>query len=326
MNIIPLLKEIASNYKKDNIPTFAASVAYYTAFSFIPIIVFSLVIISFFYNPDEAQSQIVTQTRQIVGSNEAQTIEEILVNVRTPDGGIVQVLFGVVLLIWSGSSVFTQLEIALNSIFRVKTKDKLGIGEVIKNRFLTFSLVGVIAFLLLVSLVATIVITFITTNIQSILPFPRFIVELINIILPFVLITILFAIIFRLLPDVIIPKKVLWIGSVLTSFLFTIGKTLIGFYLGTTSPGGAYGASAIIIVLLLWVFYSSQIFFIGAEFMKAYAKLTHKKIIPKSQAVKFEITPLTNEKNPTFLAKVLGYFAAALVAEKFGDKLKKKVK
>lgn len=320
-----IIKDTVQGYKQDNIGTYAASVSYFTTISLVPILIFSLLIIGLFYSPNVAESQLVRQTNTVIGSQGAETIKQILSNVRAPGGGIFPFVFGIVLLIWSGSRIFAQLETALNNIWQVKSKESVGMLQKIKDKFFTFSMVGVVAFLLLISLVATVVISLLTSTLSTVLPIPGFALDLGNLIIPYLMITVMFAIVFKVLPDVIIPWKIIWIGAAFTSLLFTIAKTFIGLYLANSSIGSAYGAASSIILLLIWVFFSSQIFFIGAEFMKSYARNTEVSIRPKEEAIHYEISITEDKKRTSLLAKTLGFFAVGMFLEVIGKEKQNKV-
>ena len=212
---------------------------------------------------------------------------------------------------------------ALNAIFDVTKKGSGGIKGIILEKLLTFSMVGVIGFLLIISLTISAVLSAVNSVFANLLPFPQFLLETLNFIISFGILTLLFAVIYKILPDIQIPWKYLWIGSAITSLLFTIGKTVIGIYLGFSSVGSAYGAAGSLIIILVWVYYTALIFLFGAELTQVYALQSGVILNPKKGAVLLEAPVGKMKKDKAILSKkvqetlqpLLAYMLAGFIAE-----------
>ncbi|PSB23008.1 YihY/virulence factor BrkB family protein [filamentous cyanobacterium CCP2] len=286
----PLLKATFSEWSEDKVPRLAAALAYFTVFSLAPLLVISISIAALFFGEEAARGQIVGQIQGLVGQEGAEAIETMIANADQRDGGVVASLIGIVTLLIGASGVFGQLQDALNTIWEVAPKPGRGIFNFIRTRFLSFGMVLIIGFLLLVSLVVSAALASIGTFMSGMLPDLAPLWELVNFAVSFAAITFLFALIYRVLPDVKIAWGDVWIGAAVTALLFTIGRTLIGIYLGSVAVGSAYGAAGSLVIILVWVFYSAQILLFGAEFTQVYARKYGSHIRPTSLAV-----PLTDE-------------------------------
>ena len=283
-SIFRLLKEAFIEWQQDKASILAAALAYYTVFSITPLLVIAISIAGAVFGQEAAQGEIVEQINQLVGQQGAEAIETALANADRPQVGSIASIISVVLLFIGASGVFAQLQQALNTVWNVKPKDDEGIWGFIRKRLLSFGMVLAIGFLLLVSLILSAMLSGISKLELNLLPGLTPIWQIVNFALSFGSIALLFALIYKLLPDVKIRWKDVIIGAVITALLFTIGKFLIGLYLGRGSLGSAYGAAGSLIVFLAWVFYSAQILLFGAELTQVYARRYGKKIRPDSHA------------------------------------------
>ena len=283
-----LLKEAFHEWQQDKVSLLAAALAYYTLFSITPLLVIAIAIAGAVFGQDTAKGEIVQQMNELVGEQGAQVIEIALANANQPQLGSIASIISVVILLVGASGVFAQLQEALNTVWNVKAKPNGGIWQLIRKRLLSFGMVLVIGFLLLVSLVLSATLSSISKLEINLFPSFSSLWQLLNIAISFGFISLLFALIYKYLPDVRIRWKDVWVGAIITSLLFTIGKYLIGFYLGRGSLGSAYGAAGSLIIFLAWVFYSAQILLFGAEFTQVYARKYGAKIRPNRH------TELTN--------------------------------
>ena len=248
----------------------AAALSYYTAFSFGPLLIIVISIAGLIFGEEAARGEISNQITYLIGKDSADMIQIIIKGASNVSTGIFAGILSIILLILGSVAVFIELQESLNIIWGVELKPGRGIWGFIKNRLISFSMVIVTGFLLMISLLINSLINllsnFINDNIKDFLPMT----EIINFITSFVVITLLFAMIFKYLPDVLISWKYVWFGAVITSLLFSIGKYLIGFYLGNSSYTSTYGAAASVVVLFVWIYYSGIILFFGAEFTQVY--------------------------------------------------------
>lgn len=281
----PLLKETFSEWTEDKVPRLAAALSYFTVFSLAPLLVIAISVAAIFFGEEAARGQIVGQIQGLVGQEGATAIETMITNADKTEGGVFATTVGIITLLIGASGVFGQLQDALNTIWEVAPKPGRGIANFIRSRFLSFGMVLVIAFLLLVSLVVSAVLAGIGTYMSGALPGLTALWGIINFVISFAVITLLFALMYKVLPDVQITWGDVWIGAVVTAFLFTIGRTLIGIYLGSAAIGSAYGTAGSLVVILVWVFYSAQILLFGAEFTQVYARRYGSRIRPAPIAV-----------------------------------------
>jgi membrane protein len=289
-SFFPLLKTTFSEWMEDKAPRLAAALAYFTVFSLAPLLVIAISIAAIFFGEEAARGQIVGQIQGLVGEEGAAAIEAMIANANQVEGGVVATIVGVVTLLIGASGVFGQLQDALNTIWEVAPKPGRNIAHFLRSRFLSFGMVLVMGFLLLVSLLLSATLAGIGTYMAGLLPGFAPLWEAVNFLVSFAIITLLFALIYKVLPDVKITWGDVWIGAAFTALLFSIGRTLIGIYLGSAAVGSAYGAAGSFVVILVWVFYSAQILLFGAEFTQVYAHRYGSQIRPASIAV-----PLTDE-------------------------------
>ncbi len=281
-----VLKQTVAEWTEDRAPMLGAALAYYTVFSLAPLLIISIAIAGFVLGDEAARGQVFDQMRSLIGDQGAKATQDMVQSAGAkPSTGIVATITGIVTLLFGASGVFGQLQTSLNIIWGVEPKPGRGVKGLIKDRFLSFGFILVVCFLLLVSLVMSAGITFVAKWAGTMTAGTEVLAQVINIGLSLTVITVLFALIFKFLPDAKIAWRDVWIGAFVTSLLFTIGKFGLGLYLGTSSVGSSFGAAGSLIVLLLWVYYSSQILFFGAELTQVYANQCGSRILPAPDAV-----------------------------------------
>ncbi len=279
-----VIKETVSDWQEDKASELAAALAYYTAVSIAPLLVLIVVIVGFVMGQQgTAQSQLIAQLRGAMGEQGAQFLETVLENAQQPTLASVAGILSFLTLLWGSTNVFSQLQSSLNTIWEVAPKPGRGIWGTIKDRFLSLSLVLGVAFLLLVSLVLSSVLSTVSGWGEGILPGADWLWQIVNFAVSFAVIMLLFALIYKILPDAKIVWRDVWLGAAVTALLFNIGKFALGLYLA--NAGSAYGVVGSLVVFLLWVYYSAQVLFLGAEFTQSYARNRGSGIQPKDDAV-----------------------------------------
>jgi membrane protein len=289
-NVFGLLKQTFQEWLGDKAPQLGAALAYYTVFSLAPLILVLLAIVGVIFRDDPAGAwnKITEQMSYFLDSSTVQVVQNIAQKASEPGKSTIATIIGVALAIFGASGVFGQLQDALNTIWGVKAKPGGGIWGFLRSRFLSFAMVGGVCFLLLVSLTLESLLKAFSHYVQSVLPGGIVVALAVYLIFDFAVVVLLFAMIFKFLPDVQIQWRDVWIGAVITAILFGIGKWLLGFYLGSGAAGSAYGAASSLITLLLWVYYSSQILLFGAEFTQVYAARAGRAFKPTEYAVLVE--------------------------------------
>jgi membrane protein len=280
-----LLKETYQDWSEDKASQLAAALAYYTAFSIAPLLLISIVVAGFVFGREAAQGQIFAQLEGLLGADAASVVQTSIANSQQSGAGTLSAIVGIATLIWSASSLFAQLQDALNTIWEVQPDPKGGMLAFIKRRFLSMTMVLGIAFVLLVSLVLSAGLSAVGNLLGNLLPGGAIFWQIINFMISFAIITALFAAIYKVLPDATVAWGDVWIGAAVTALLFTVGKLLIGLYLGHASVGSTFGAAGSLLVFLVWVYYSAQILFFGAEFTQVYARKYGSRIQPAEGAV-----------------------------------------
>lgn len=269
--VISLLKQTFTEWQEDKAPTLAAALAYYTVFSLAPLLIIVIAIAGLVFGPDAAQGQIVAQLQSLIGKEGAETVQELILKASEPKSGMIATLVGIATLLWGASNVFTNLKEALNTIWNVSPPPGRGIWGFLQDRVLSFAMILGIGFLLLVSLVISAILAAVSYWLNGFLQLPINIWQIVDFAISFGVVTLLFALIYKLLPDVNLAWNDVWIGAAITSVLFTIGKSLIGVYLGGSGIASTYGAAGSFVIILLWINYSAQILFLGAEFTQVWA-------------------------------------------------------
>ncbi|HEY0160956.1 MAG TPA: YhjD/YihY/BrkB family envelope integrity protein [Thermoanaerobaculia bacterium] len=268
---ITLFKETFKEFSEDKVPRLGAALAYYTIFSIGPLLLIAIAMAGIFLGQEAAQGRISAELGKLLGPKMAEALEQMIQAAAKPKSGTIATIVGVLTLMLGASGVFGQLKDALNTIWNVEPKPSAGIKGFIMERFLSMAMVLGIGFLLLITLVFDAAISAMGPVLERLIG-GEAIAHLIQLALSFVVATVLFACIFRLLPDLKIAWHDVWFGAVFTSILFVLGKWGLGVYLGKAAVGSAYGAAGSLVILLVWVYWSAQILFLGAEFTQVYAR------------------------------------------------------
>lgn len=298
-----LLKNTISEFNDDNAIKLSASLSYYTIFAIPPLMIIIITLCGFFFGKDAVTGELYGQINQLVGNDAAIQIQNAIKNVELSDSNVFAAVFGGIMLLIGASGVFAEIQSSINFIWGLKAKPNKGLKKFIQNRLMSFSMIVSVGFLLLVSLLVNSVMDLLSAKLKSYFQEGTiYIFYVLNMVLVFAIITLLFTIIFRTLPDGKIRWKDAFIGSSFTAVLFMIGKFAIGLYLGNSTVASVYGAAGSIVIILVWVYYSAIILYFGAEFTKVYAKAFGGSISPNEYSVEiqkeiFEITDAeTNTK------------------------------
>jgi membrane protein len=270
--LFSLLKQTASAWIDDNAPSRAASLSYYTVFSIAPLLLIAVAIAGLVFGQQVVGGELSTQLDGLLGASGGQAVLAMMASASHLGHGVIASIVGVVLLVLGACGAFVELHDTLNAMWKVDKKETTGVLAFLRARLLSFAMIGVIAFLLLVSLVVSAALAAVGHFATNALPAGEALLHLLNFLVSFAVITFLFAAIFKILPDAKVPWKDVWLGAAVTSLLFGIGKLLIGLYLGKSSVASSYGAAGAFAVLLIWIYYSAMIVFFGAEFTQVHAR------------------------------------------------------
>lgn len=251
----------------DNVTRLGAALAFYTTIAVAPLMVLAIAAAGIIFDETTARERVLAEITNLAGSPASSAIQSVH-NPATTNSGVIATVLSTVTLIFGAFGVFRHLQDALNSIWRVETPPGQGWKWFLMRRLFSFATVLITGFLLVVSLIASAVITWLETRMVGLVDLPVGLIQIGNLIFSLGVVTLLFALIFRLLPDRPIPWRHVWFGAAVTAFLFTAGKTILGFYLSRATLTSAYGAAGSLIVLLLWSYYAAQIVFLGAEFTR----------------------------------------------------------
>lgn len=282
--VLWLFKEAVREWSEDYASRLAAAISYYTVFSIAPLLIIAIGVAGLVFDRSVATQQMVGQMRELVGDKGAEIIMTMLENFNQGGSGIIATLVGVVTLLVGASGAFAQLQNALNTIWEVRRRKGSGVWGVVKARLLSFSLVLVIGFMLMVSLVVSAAVSAMGKFLHETLPMSSAVIQFINFAIGMAITTLLFGLIFKILPDAIIRWRDVWVGAGVTAMLFSLGRFAIGLYLGRSSVSSAYGAAGSLIILLIWINYSTQILLFGAEFTQVYTNRFGAPIRPKPNA------------------------------------------
>lgn len=281
-----LIKDSFEGFDNDKVLKLSGSLAYFTIFSIGPMLLVIIFFADLFYGREAVEGTIYGQINGFVGSEAAAQIQQIIKNASMSGNSTVTAIVGFITLIIGATTVFAEIQDSINTIWNLKTKPEKGWLKFFLNRLLSFSVVIGLAFLLLVSLVLNGIMEAFSNRLSNVFPeLAVMVIYVINLILTFVVITLLFATIFKALPDARIKWRDVMTGAIVTALLFMLGKFAISYYIGRSNIGSTYGAAGSLIILLLWVYYSSIILYYGAEFTKAYAVHFGNRIYPNSYAV-----------------------------------------
>lgn len=281
-----ILRNSFTGFINDNALKLSASLSYYTTFAIGPLLILIMSLAGAFFGKDAVQGRIYHQIKGLVGSEAALQVQQIIINIQGTRATTAGTIIGGIVLFIGATGVFTEMQDSINYIWSVKAKPKKGWIKFLMNRLISFSLIVAISFILLVSLVVSALLSLLSDQLTRL--FPDYTVQfiyLLNTAITIVVISLLFAVIFKVLPDAIISWKDAFIGAAFTTMLFLAGKFAIGYYLGNSKLGITYGTAASIIIILSWVYYSAIILYFGAEFTKMFALSHGHGIKPKDTAV-----------------------------------------
>jgi membrane protein len=284
-----LLKTTVLEFNDDNAIKLSAALAYYTIFALPPLLIIIITICGVFFGEDAVAGELYGQINGLVGDSAAIQIQETIKNVQLSGSNVFATIFGVGMLLIGASGVFAEIQSSINFIWGLRAKPNKGFKKFIQNRLMSFSMIVSVGFLMLVSLFVSTILDLMSVRLK--LYFPEstvYLFNVINLIIILISITLLFAIIFKALPDGIIKWKDAFIGASCTAVLFMIGKFAIGFYLGSSTTASVYGAAGSVIIILVWVYYSAIILYFGAEFTKVYAKTYGGNISPNEYSVEIK--------------------------------------
>lgn len=281
-----VLKKSFSGFASDKVTKLSASLSYYTVFSLGPMLIVILYVCGIFLGREAIEGTVFQQLRGFIGPDAAMQIQDIIKNASLSGKSTIAAVIGIATLLFAATTVFAEIQDSINSIWNLKPKPKTGWVKLVKDRLLSFGLIASLGFLLLVSLGVTAIVEGLMNKLIA--RFPDITVTLIyilNLIITFAVVTSLFAVVFKVLPDAIIKWKDVIAGAVTTAVLFMLGKFAISFYIGKTNVASTYGAAGSLVILLVWVYYSAMILYFGAEFTKAFAMKFGGAIHPSEYAV-----------------------------------------
>src|SRR5690242_714974 len=290
-----LFKETFREFIEDNAIKLSAALSYYTIFSLPPLLIIIISASGFFFGDEAVRGELFGQINGLVGNTAALQIQETIRNVKLSNSNTFITTIGIIILFIGASGVFAEIQDSINYIWGIKAKPKRGFIKFLKNRLMSFSMIGSTGFLLLVGLIVNSLMSLL--NDRLVVYFPSLNVHFyytVNTIIIFIIITLLFTGIFKTLPDGKVSLRDCIIGASFTAFLFMIGKFAIGAYLGSSAVASVYGAAGSVILILVWVYYSAIILYFGAEFTKVYAQTHGKKIIPNKYSFRIEKIKNTN--------------------------------
>lgn len=269
-----LLKETVDEWQQDKVDRMAAALAYYTLFSIAPLLVIAVAVAGAVFGQEAARGEVVTQIQGLLGKAGAEVVQTALANTQNPQAGngIVPTLISTLVLIFGASGVFVQLQDSLNAVWNVEVSSKAGVKAVVRKRIFSFAMVITIGFILMISLVVSAGLAALSTFTNQLFPALTSLWKLLNLGISLGTFTFLFALIYKYIPDIKIAWRDVLVGAAFTSVLFSIGKELLGLYLGNGAFGSTYGAAGSLVTVLAWIYYSVQIMLFGAEFTQVYTR------------------------------------------------------
>ncbi len=281
--MVILIKQTVREWQNDDVSRLAAALAYHTAFSMTPLLVIVFAIAGAFWGTEAVQGYFLSETEHLIGEEGAELIKGMVANASRGNNDTIAMIIGTATLLLGATGVFTHLRTALNTIWGVpKTSVPTGIGALACSKILSFGLLLTVGFLLLVSLIISAGIAAMDQFVRGLFPSIQLLLSVVNFVVSTGLITVLFALLYKWLPDAKVEWPDVWIGAALTAILFSIGKFVIGLYLGNSGIASTYGAAASFAIILVWIYYSAQIFFFGAELIQVYANRYGSRIGFKS--------------------------------------------
>lgn len=324
--IFQLLRTTFTEWNEDHAPRMAAALSYYTAFSLAPLLVVIIAIVGFIYSGDTARIEIIREIQQTAGTDAAEMVDNLIQQGFNPGEGIISTVIAIVTLLLGAIGVFDQLQGALNTIWKVDEEPQEGgILTLLRNKLLSFGMILVIGFLLLVSLVISTLLASVDTLLSGILPSTQTLLQVISFVVSLGITAVLFALIYKVLPDAAVAWRDVWVGALLTALLFSVGRYLLSWYLGNSATASAYGAAGSFVLILLWVYYSAQILLFGAEFTQVYSRQYGSHASQSAAAV--PVVPLPPPAHPALpqpkasaassLIFTIGTLIVALIAGRF---------
>ncbi|WP_313620111.1 YihY/virulence factor BrkB family protein [Achromobacter sp.] len=267
-----LVKQTVMNWLDDYAPSMGAAIAFYTVFSLAPLVIIVIGIAGLFWGREAVQGQLFEQVSALVGVEGGKAVESVVLGAQEPVQGIAATIISVVVLVIGATTVFSELQSALDRIWKVNAKKQSGIWALIRARLLSFGLILTLAFLLLVSLFVSTLLTALGSWLGGGIPGWEMLLQAVNTAITLGILTLLFGMIYRFMPQVSVAWRDVWAGAFVTAVLFEIGKFLIGLYMAKASVASSYAAAGSLVVVLIWVYYASQVFLLGAEFTRVYAE------------------------------------------------------
>ncbi|RNI30104.1 YihY/virulence factor BrkB family protein [Rufibacter immobilis] len=302
-SILGLITNSGAEFMKNNSLRLAAALSYNTIFSLPPLLFIVVRSAGYFFGEEAVTGQLYTQIKGLVGADAAAEIQTMITKLHLEGSNPVATWIGIGTLVFAGTTIFVTLQESLNQVWNLQTKAKNGILKLAMDRLLSFGMILSLSFLLLVSLVVSAVIGVLTDYMQRLMPGLAVVfVYILDVVVSMGFVTLLFALIFKYLPDAIIRWRDVWVGALVTAFLFLLGKYLIGWYIGRSDFSNSYGAAGSMVVLLSWVYYSSLIIFFGAEITQEYADTFGQPVKPNHNSVRIEIRELPHEETDDAMA------------------------
>lgn len=283
-----LLEETYREWKDDDALQWGAALAYYSIFSIAPLLLITISVASLAFGREAVEGRLIEEIGGLVGPQAAGAIQTMIANASTTGSGAWGTVLGVLLMLLGASGAFAQLQKSLNHLWNVEARPGAGWKLMVRQRVAALGMVLVVALLLLTALVLSAAISALGSYAEEVLPMPAWALGLVDVAVSLVVITLLFAAIYKVLPDVEIEWREVWTGAAVTALLFVLGKVAIGLYLGRSGVASSYGAAGSLVVLLVWIFYSSQLVFLGAEFTQVWARRRGTRIQPSAWAVRVE--------------------------------------
>jgi membrane protein len=280
-----IIVDAAMGWLDNEAMTRGAAIAFYTIFALAPFVILVTAIAGLVIGREVARDALMDEVGQLIGREAVTTLQSLAARSDEARAGVVATIFGISTILVGATTVFAELHASLNHIWKAETPAASTITWLVKVRLKGLALIGVIGFLLIVSLIVSTILAAISRWMAAILPDVFVLIWIINLLSSLVAFTVLFALVFRALPDTKIPWMDLWLGAVITAVLFTIGKSMIGLYLGTTGIASAYGAAGSFVLILLWVYYSATIFLFGAEITRSYSEHVGSRAGAKRQDI-----------------------------------------
>lgn len=293
-NGLTLITRSARKYKKDDPVRLAGTTAYFTVFALAPIIIIIVSVTGFLIGEEKIQEKVFTELNRLLGDQGTQYIRNLVVNYHTTEKSITGTIVGFVVFIFTSTTFFKVMQNSLNYIWRIRVKPSSGFLKSLRDRALSFGLILSLGFILLVSLFIDAAISFFRDYMEKILPdLTVILIEIGHYIVSVGITMVIFAVIYKFLPDARIRWEITWAGALMTALLFSVGKLIIGLAIGNSNIGIMYGAAGSLVLILIWVFYSAIIFYFGAEMTQQYAEMHGHRILPKDYAVEIEISEVS---------------------------------